>query len=418
MSDVASNRPRAVVAGAGVVGTCTALYLQKEGFQVTLIDPEGPGTGCSSGNSGNLGIASCVPTGTPGIYKKLPRMLLNPGHPLIVRARNLPQTLPWFARFLAASQHERVVATADALISLMSRLFDAYDPLLKEANAQHFVSRVGRLFVYDTADGFKNDKYTMDLRRERGVEIRDLSGDEVREIAPAVGPVVKAGCFIPNGGHSLDPQGMVEALARLFVQKGGTLLRNRVVGCEPNGDGGARIACDGQAIEAEKFIVAAGARSGPLAAQLGARIPLVAERGYHVMIKDPGVSLPLPVQWGGRYMVLTPMAPGLRISGITEFAGFNAPLDPKLCDIIMADARELVPSLRLDVSSRWAGERPSTPDSLPVIGHAPNRPWALFAFGHGHVGLGTGAITGRIVAQLAAGREPEVDINPFRPDRF
>lgn len=401
-----------------MVGICSALYLQRAGFEVTVVDPLGPGEGCSSGNSGNLGIASCVPTGTPTLWRKLPRMLSRQGHPLVVRARTLPQTLPWFVRYLAASRHTRVLATADALISLMSRLFDAYDPLLEDADARHYVSRVGRLFVYDTADGFESDRYAMDLRRDRGVEIRDLSGDEVREIAPALGPVVKAGCFIPDGGHSIDPQGMVAALARSFVARGGILIRDRVRGFEANADGGVRVACEGGAIESEKVVIAAGARSGALAAGLGARIPLQAERGYHVMVSDPGVSLPMPVQWGGRYVVLTPMVAGLRITGITEFAGFDAPLDAKLCDIILADAHELLPSLRAGAGSQWAGERPSTPDSLPVIGQAPDRPWAIFAFGHGHVGLGTGAITGRIVAQLAAGHEPEVDIRPFRPDRF
>ena len=232
-----SDHGQAVVVGAGIIGTCCALYLQRGGMAVTLIDRDGPGEGCSSGNAGNLGTGSCVPASLPGTVRKVPAMLLDPMHPLSIRWRHLPAALPWFVRFARAGRPDRIEAIADALHSLQSNLFDAYAPLIADAGADQLIRRDGKLFVYESRAAFDGDSLGVGLRRGRGIELKDLDGDDVRRMEPTLGPNVACGRFQQGTGHTVDPLRLVRALAASFAANGGTVLRERVAGFEL--DGGA-----------------------------------------------------------------------------------------------------------------------------------------------------------------------------------
>jgi D-amino-acid dehydrogenase len=420
MTETASSSPQrhAVVVGGGIVGVCSALYLQREGVRVTLIERDEPGDACSAGNAGNLGIASCVPYSLPGMVWRVPRLLLDRSSPLNVRLGHFPRALPWFLRFLKAGRRESVEDIADALRSLMRRLYDAYAPLLDDAGARDLVRNAGRLQVHESDSGFAGSRYSMDIRRRRGIEFQTLSGDEVREIEPALGPAVTAGYFIPEASHCVNPSRLVKAFAECLVRGGGTLLRQTVKGLEDGADGTGCVITDAGRHPADAVVLAAGAWSGPLAKQLGARVPMQAERGYHTMLPNSGVGMKVPVTAADRFVSLSPMEHGLRVSGMGEFAPIDAPADWRLARIIVGHARHLLPGLSEEGSHDWMGPRPALPDGKPVIGRSRRHPWAIFAFGHGHVGVGTGAITGRIVSQLVAGKPPEVDLEPFRPDRF
>ncbi len=408
----------AVVVGAGIVGTCCALYLQRSGLAVTLIDRDGPGEGCSSGNAGNLGNGSCVPTSLPGLLPKAPAMLRDPLHALSIRARHLPAALPWFIRFLRAGRPDRVEAIADALNSLQSRLFDAYEPLIAEAGAGDLIRRDGKLFVYESRAAFDGDALGVELRRRRGVELEDLDRAALLRMEPALGPKAVCGRFQKDTGHTVDPLRLVRALAQSFAAKAGTVLREEVTGFDRHGGALGGVVSNAGVRHATVVVLAAGAWSGRLAAQLGYRVPLESEAGYHVMLPDPGVSLGRPFLACERKVIFTPMAAGLRLTGISEFAGLDAPADFGRAEVLTHHGREVLPGLNLKGGKPWRGHRPSTPDSLPVIGPAPRHRNLIFAFGHGRLGLGLGAITGRLVAQLATGQPAELDTAPFRYERF
>jgi D-amino-acid dehydrogenase len=409
---------QALVIGAGIVGTCSALYLQREGFDVTLIDRDGPGEGCSSGNAGGLGIASFIPLAMPGSLGKVPAMLFDPDSALKIHWSHLPRALPWFIRFAQAGRPKRVEEIADALSAALADLFECYESLLAETDASDLVRREGKLYVYESEASFAGGQYSLDLRRRRGIEVRALSGDEAREIEPALGPAVKRGAYIPAAGQTINPLRLTQTLAQLFQKKGGTILRETVKGFELSTDGPPKVVTDAATHNPDLIVVAAGAWSKKLAAQLGTRVCMESQRGYHAMLPDAGVATRVSVQSSERHIIISQMEHGLRITGIADFEGLEAPPNYARADTIVRHAQALVPGLKSDGMTRWMGNRPSTPDSMPVIGPAPGHPSVLFAFGHCMIGLGLGAVTGRTIGELAAGRKPSIDITPFRPERF
>ncbi len=212
------------------------------------------------------------------------------------------------------------------------------------------------------------------------------------------------------------------ALVEHFRRRGGEIVGARALGFRLDGRRLTAIRTDAGDVPADAAIVCAGAYSKPLAATLGDRVPLETERGYHLMIRDPEVMPRIPTADGDGKFVATPMALGLRFAGTVELAGLAAPPDWRRARILLAQGRKMLPGLaayHLDERlSMWMGHRPSLPDSLPVLGPSRASPDVIYAFGHGHVGMTAAPMTGRIVADLVAGRPPPIDIAPFDAGRF
>jgi D-amino-acid dehydrogenase len=406
------------IIGAGIVGMCTALYLQREGFEVTVLDGRGPGEGASGGNAGSLGIASIPPASLPGVIRRVPRMLLDPQAPLIIRWRELPRLLPWFARFVRNATPSRVERIADARARLLERVHDAYAPLLEDAGAGDLVRRTGKVIAFEHADGPARNRYTMEMRRRRGVRMEVLDGDAVRRMEPALGPLVRAGVYFPDVHYVADPLRLVQTFAERFQRLGGRLLKETVTGVEMEAAGPQAILTTAGRHTVGRLVLAAGPWSRPLARMVGYRVPMATPFGYHTMLVDTKVRPRLPVMSDDRNIAVTPMDGAVRITGIAEFAAVDAPADWRRADIALGHVRALMPDLGGTVASRWQGARPSTPDSLPVIGRSPHFSNVFFAFGHDSLGLTMGAVTGRLIAAELAGRAPEIDMAPYRPDRF
>jgi D-amino-acid dehydrogenase len=233
-----------------------------------------------------------------------------------------------------------------------------------------------------------------------------------------LGPIVRRGVYAPNAGHVVNPHRLVTALAALLREKGAEIRRESVRTIEFAGDGEPVVLTDQGRHEADQVVLAAGVWSRDFARRLGTSIPLIAERGYHAMMPEPGVAMRISTLWEERKVIFTPMEHGLRGSGIAEFAVREAPPRYALAERLKRSALALIPGLHEAGSTQWMGRRPVTPDYLPVIGRAPGHPSVIFAFGHGHSGYNLGPATGRLVGEIAAGRTPNIDIAPYRSDRF
>lgn len=414
---MSESNPTIHVIGGGIVGACCAWWLRRDGFDVTLIEKNVPGDGASLGNSGNIGLASVPPLGMPGMVHKAPRWMLDPMHALTVRWRYLPKAIPWFARFAVNTRPDNVERISDARAALLTHASDPYDAILSEIGHQDLIVNTGLIHAFETDDGIQRRKYELDLRRNRGVRVEEMTGDQLREMEPALSDAIKCGIWYPDVRLSINPQRMTKVIAEAFVAAGGTIMNAEVKGFDIGPDGPRRIITDHGPVDCERVVLAAGAWSRSLARELGCEVPLEAERGYHVMIAEHGTGLKIPFNAGNRNVSITPMEHGLRMTTTSEFSGIDAKPRHDRALRLIEGARGTLRNLNFEVTSRWVGSRPSTPDSLPVIGRTPRFRNAFLAFGHGHLGITFGAVTGRIISQLARDLTPNLDLHPYRPDR-
>ena len=404
------------VVGAGIVGMSAALYLQRAGFPVTVIDPLPPGGGASYGNAGLLSVESCVPIALPGMLKEVPGWLADPLGPLAVRPSYLPQALPWLLRWVAAGRMPRVEAAAAALRALHVHSLDRYRELLGP-EFDDLIRVSGQVHIWESAEPSASEAIYRRLWQEHGIEVQWLGPDELRQLVPELARSVTRAAFLPKNGHTVNPRRLVSTLARLFTQAGGAVRAERVLKLIPEG-ADWRIVTSSANHRAQKIVVSAGAWSQQLLRPLGLKLPLETERGYHVMLRDASVVPRLPVLSRGRGFSITPMEEGLRLAGTVEIGGLDLPMNEERAHVLLRQAKALLPGLTADEEAIWMGFRPSFPDSLPVIGEAPGRPGLYLAFGHGHTGMTGGAPTGRLLKQLVAGEPPDIPPAPYGAGRF
>ncbi len=407
------------VIGAGIVGICCALWLQRAGLGVTVIDQHPPGEGCSKGNSGIFAIEHCVPNAAPGILTDIPGMLLDPLGPLTLRWTYLPTIAPWLLRFIRSSFRNRFESISNALHSLNEHALAAYQPLIKRAEASDMILKRGWLLIFESDRSYQKAKKTkIEVRKRRGVEMRILDANEVQQLEPALSSRIQYGVLFPEVAHCTDPHRFVNVLAQDFLRNGGAILREKVTSFTLGARGPTKLHTDVGTHRVSSVVLAAGAYSKGMARQLGSRIPLDSERGYHAMLPTPKVKLHVPVISGDFHCAVTPMEGGLRVGGTVEFAGLRAPPNYARADKLLSVARRILPDLDESGVSRWMGCRPSLPDSLPVIDQSPRYTSVYFAFGHGQLGLTQGAITGKLIAEMVMGKTTALDVQPYRADRF
>jgi glycine/D-amino acid oxidase-like deaminating enzyme len=417
-----SGGRRVAVIGAGIVGVCAASWLQRDGHSVLLIEPGNPGEGASFGNAGCFNGSSVTPVAMPGVLRNVPKWLMDPLGPLSLRWSYLPSIMPYLFRFIRASAPEKVQAQARALRPLIAPTVPLVRELAREAGADALIHQRGHLYVYRSDESLAKDGLAWALRRENGVEVDEFDADELRQLEPSLSREYVRGLLVRENGHTSNPFGLVSALVQHFRRQGGEIVRARALGFRLDGRRLAAIRTGAGELPADAAVVCAGAYSKPLAAALGDKVPLETERGYHLMIRDPEVMPRLPTADADGKFVAVPMDTGLRFAGTVELAGLDAPPDWRRARMLLEQGRRMLPGLAASHAeeriSVWMGHRPSLPDSLPVLGPSSASPDVIYAFGHGHVGMTAAPMTGRIVADLIAGRLAPIDIAPFAPDRF
>lgn len=414
----AQSGRRAVVIGAGIVGVCSGLEMLKRGWKVTIIDRLPPGEGCSFGNAGVLAAQAVVPVAVPGIIKKVPRMLVDPESPLTVRLGSLGTTFPWLMKFLQSANLKKVEATANAMKDLYGTSFDLHEALAREAGVPELIKAARYLYVHRNPAELNVDTgLAWRLRRERGGEIEVLEGAALHEAEPELSREYTRGVRLGPMGYTLNPFKLTQAYAQLFQKRGGTIIRAEVTAIKPNG---ARSFVDTGAgrQEADSVVIAAGAWSAKLIKPLGVKVPIIAERGYHMTFANPGITLNHVVSEVELHFSVTPMEMGLRIAGTEELGNADDAPDWRRAQVLKRQARRMFPNANLDDSSQWMGPRPGLPDSLPAIGPLPGHPNIFVAAGHGHLGLTGGPNTGRLVAAMASGERLNIPTAAYAPGRF
>ncbi len=413
------------VIGAGIIGAASAVELLRDGHRVTILDPGEPGgaQAASFGNGCWLSPSSVVPMSAPGIWRKVPGWVADPLGPLTIRWRYLPRMLPWLARFLAAGATEaKVAATARALRPLLEAAPERHLRLAQEAGVGDLIQRTGLLYIFPSRADFEAERLAWRVRADAGVRWVELDEDELRQREPDIDRRYRFGVLVEEGGHCRDPGAYVAALVRHAESLGAARRVARATGFHIEAGRLQAVRTETGGIECDKAVIAAGARSGALAAAAGDVVPLESERGYHATIAHPEIAPRLPVMPSDGKMSITHMERGLRIAGQVELAGLEAAPNWRRAEILRDFALRLFPALPRDLQAErvsfWMGHRPSIADGLPCVGPASASPEIIHAFGHGHVGLAAGATTGRLVADLVGGKAPSIDMRPYRAQRF
>jgi D-amino-acid dehydrogenase len=408
---------RVAVVGGGIVGICSALALLEAGHRVTLIERNNPGQGASFGNAGVISPWSIVPQAMPGIWKTIPSMLLRPYGPAGVSLAHSLRYLPWLARFLKEAQGGRAQANSDAMSELCNDAVTLYRQLLQGTGHEDLIADSTYIHAFRNAKSADPKGLGYRMRIERGAEIERIGSDELRRLEPALSHDFEAALLIKGQARARNPGKIGEVLAQKIVKLGGQLLRATVTDLSKTEDGW-EVKTDNGEVFADKVVLAAGAWSPKLMEKFGVKVPLAAERGYHVSFENSGLSLNNSIMDVDGHAVASSMDGGLRVAGIAEFSGVDTPPNPRRIKTVLRTAISMFPDLEGQAYESWMGVRPSFPDSLPILDKIADQPGLIGAFGHSHYGLMMAPQSGRIVASLVSGVPLNIDVSPYFSCRF
>lgn len=409
----------ALIVGAGLTGISTAEWLRRSGWMTTLVDPVLPGdsTQASYGNAGLLARTSVMPVASPSLVRKAPAMLLDPDSPLFMRWQYLPRLIPWLIPFLRNANAKRIHEISEALSAMTFDAIEQHMMLARGTPAEAFIRTGEFINLYRSKSDYETDTLGAKIRDRYNLVPEELSRANLVERDPFIGPNYTFGTLYRDYSWLGSPDGYAHALFSHYRTQGGQFRQQSVVAIGP-GENPTITLDGGEKIGASKVILASGAWSSKLAKSIGIRMLLEAERGYHVTMKAPNVPTPGPYMVTDSKFVLTPMDGCLRAAGVVEFGGVYASASEAPVKMITKALKRVYPKLTFVSSTSWMGRRPTTPDSLPVIGESARAPNIIHAYGGQHVGVTIAPKIGRLIAQILAGDPANIDMTPYRVDRF
>lgn len=407
-----------IVIGAGIIGTAIAHDLQKRGRQVVLLDRATPGRGASFGNMASIAVTEFMPASRPSVWRQIPGWMLDPEGPVRVRPGYMPRLVPWFLRFIAASRPSKLRALEAQGAALCERALVDTMALLRETGLEGEITQEGCLSLYTDSAEFKADRDHIEILERFGFAHQVLSGAEARALEPELSKDIGMAVLFPDNRSMRDPYRLVLALADRFTALGGRVERGEVTGFVRGERMREVVLKDGRRLAADEVVICAGAFSAGLAKMLDEPIPLETERGYHTQIMAPGISMRHSIIWPARAFMVTPTAGGIRVGGTVEMAGLEAPPDYRRAKITARRAQSALPNLACAGLTEWMGHRPALPDTVPILSASGRTKGVFYAIGHGHLGLTYAATTARLMGQLIAGERPEIDLHPYRINRF
>jgi len=404
------------IVGAGIQGVCTGIKLAEKGIKVSLFDKNEPGKMASYGNAGHFSPYAVLQLNRPDILYDVPKMLLSSSGPLALKWNYIPKMMPWILGYLKNCNQKSMMHTAKYMNQILSLALDAYDEIFKDVELGNLVERKGVIYIW-TDQNLKSRNLEIRIRDELGVKQQLLTKQEVLDLEPNLNPVFHAGVLYDYAWHARDPHKILNKLFEKFTKLGGQFFKTEVKNVLQNVDGDTYVKTDNQDYKFDKLVIATGAFSKQFTDQLGEKIPLDTERGYHVHFKNMDHLIQRPVISMDRGFGMTPMDQGLRAVGTVELGGLKNPPSKKRIQYIINCAKELLPQLG-EHHDEWLGFRPTLPDFLPVLGPAKKFNNIVYAFGHQHLGWTLGAITGKIISGIVNNENTNLDLTPYSSTRF
>lgn len=411
-----TNKP-IIVIGAGMCGVSTAIWLQRSGFKVILMDKGAPGMGASYGNSGLLAQWAVDPVTSPNLWWDAPKHVFNRNAPLFIKWPYLPKMLPWLYSFMSHASDAGTHRIVRNLIPILSDAVEQHKSLVSGTPLEKWVLDSKLSFVYTSEAAFKKDAYSWKMKALAGLKPTIITGCAVQEEEPILNPEMKCLAVLEGQGHIANPGQYIVELTKYFVGNGGQFIQAEVQEFHKCGNRISYIDTDQGAFECSHVVITAGIWSKDLMKKLELKVPLEAERGYHVIFENPTEMPRNPMLMIEGKFGVNPMDMGLRCAGTVELGDHHAGPSEAPIKLLKRHTKEVFPNLKYSNTKEWMGFRPSTLDSTPLIGEL-EKSGIFVGFGHQHVGLTAGPVTGRLIAQLINGHVPNIDMTPYKPDRY
>jgi|CoawatStandDraft_6_1074263.scaffolds.fasta_scaffold02568_4 D-amino-acid dehydrogenase len=408
----------AIVVGAGMVGLCCAYALHHRGVKVTIVDRDPAGDKTSYGNAGALAISECVPHSLPGQMWSIPKWLIDPMGPLSIRPAHIPHLIPWLLSYLGHSRTKNVAHIAKALHAINCRVSADYDPMLAKIGYADKVRDKGCIRVYDNYENFKLSAQEWAIRKQYGQHYELLGEEDLRAMEPSIGKAKTFGVLQPQWRIIDDPKELVSSLREWLVSQGVAILAANVDTLITQDKHVVGIKTSSGEYVADVTVVAAGAWSKQLSKQVGETCLLESERGYNTTLPYPNIQLNHELLFAEQMFAVSPLSMGVRVGGASEFAGLSAAPNYKRSDNLLALAKRFLPELDTQNGQKWMGHRPSTPDSLPVLGPSVKWQGLAYAFGHAHLGMTQAATSGQMLAEVLLEPEKGTDLSAYSIGRF
>ena len=410
------KRKKIAIVGAGIVGISSGIYLAKRGCDVTLIDKDFKGKPASYGNASWLSSPSITPVLMPGMVKKIPKLLFSKDGPLFLRFPGFIKIIPFLLKYLTYANKNKVEHISKNLAYLLKDSVNEHKQLAEGTNATKWIEDSPFLFIYKNKNDFINDEYTWSLRKKHGFKLIEVEQEELRSLVPGLSSEYKFAIKIDNLGYISNSQNYLDDLLDGFKSLGGKLIQDEVLDISEKEDL-VQVVGREKSVLVEDIIISSGVYSDKFAKKFGVKVPIQSERGYHLELYETDIKLKYPIMNGYLKLAITPRPTGIRFAGLVEFGSLNSNPNPKAFELLMRNANSMFPGIKFKTKQEWSGHRPSTVDSLPIIGSSSVNKKIHFGYGHHHIGLTGGPKTGKILSQTILRDNEKLDIESFNPSR-
>ena len=410
------KRKKIAIVGAGIVGISSGIYLAKRGCDVTLIDKDFQGKPASYGNASWLSSPSITPVLMPGIVKKIPKLLFSKDGPLFLRFPGFIKIIPFLLKYLTYANKNKVEHISKNLAYLLKDSVNEHKQLAEGTNATKWIEDSPFLFIYKNKNDFINDEYTWSLRKKHGFKLIEVEQEELKSLVPGLSSEYKFAIKIDNLGYISNSQNYLDDLLDGFKSLGGKLIQDEVLDISEKEDL-VQVVGREKSVLVEDIIISSGVYSDKFAKKFGVKVPIQSERGYHLELHETDIKLKYPIMNGYLKLAITPRPTGIRFAGLVEFGSLNSNPNPKAFELLMRNAKSMFPGIKFKTKQEWSGHRPSTVDSLPIIGSSSVNKKIHFGYGHHHIGLTGGPKTGKILSKTILRDNEKLDIESFNPSR-
>ena len=409
-----------LIIGGGIVGLSAAYFLNKEGFEVTVIDKGDITSGASFVNAGYITPSHIIPLASPGIIAKGIKMMFNTASPFYMKPRLDVDFLKWSWYFHKSSTPAKVEKAIPLIkdINLISR--ELFTDIKNSGDLGDFqLERKGLLMLYKTEASYLHEKQVAERVAFEGLEVSDLNKAELHQLEPNVNIDAEGAIHYECDGHTTPTEIMPKLVTYLMKQGVAIKTNEEVLDIRCFGDTIKEVVTDSGSYTPEEVVLAAGSWSGELAKKLRLRLPLQGGKGYRInMERDTGVTIPAILMESK--IAVTPMKGFTRFAGTMEFSGNNDIVRKERVTAIANGAQAFYPDIKIndaEIKNVKTGLRPVSPDGLPYIGKSTSIKNLTIATGHAMMGWSLGPATGKLVSELLTDNKTSMKITAFNPDR-